>query len=86
MTGEPENERCYFCGGRLAPGLATLPFVMGSSVVIIKGVPAEICNQCGEAITSSEVAAAIDAFLKQVQRSGFEISVVAYESSVLTAT
>jgi YgiT-type zinc finger domain-containing protein len=84
MTGKPESDRCYSCGGRLAPGLATLPFVVGSSVVVIKDVPAEVCAQCGEAILASEVAAVVDTLLKQVQRSGFEVSIVTYEQLALT--
>lgn len=83
MIGKPENNQCYFCGGRLAHGLATLPFIVGSSVVVIKRVPAEVCSQCGEAIMTSEVAAVVDSLLKQVQQSGFEVSIVTYEQLVL---
>lgn len=79
MIGEPGNDRCYFCGGRLAPERTTLPFVVGSGVVIIKQVPAQVCTQCGEAITDSEVAAVLDTLLKQAQRSGFELSILTYE-------
>jgi YgiT-type zinc finger domain-containing protein len=83
MTGELDGDRCYFCGGKLVPGLATIPFVVGSSVVVIKHVPAEVCAQCSEAIMSSEVAAVVDNLLKQVQRSGFEVSIVMYEQLAL---
>jgi len=84
MTGEPENDRCYFCSGKLAPGLATIPFVIGANVVIIKQVPAEVCVQCGEAIMNSEVAATVDKLLKQAQQSGFEVSIVTYKEPTLT--
>lgn len=83
MTGEPENDRCYFCGGKLKPGLTTLPFVVGAKVVVIKDVPAEVCSQCSEAVMTSEVAALVDRLLKQVQRSGFEVSIVPYEQLTL---
>jgi YgiT-type zinc finger domain-containing protein len=83
MTGKPENDRCYFCGGKLEPGLATIPFVVGSSVVIIKEVPAEVCVQCDEAIMSSQVAAVVDTLLKQAQQSGFEVSIVTYGQPAL---
>ncbi len=83
MTGDPESDRCYFCGGKLAPELATLPFVVGASVVVIKGVPAEVCTQCGEAVMISEVAEVVDNLLKQVQRSGFEVSIITYEQMAL---
>ncbi len=84
MTGKPENDRCYFCGGKLESGLATIPFVVGSSVVIIKQVPAEVCTQCGEAIMDSEVAAVVDGLLKQVQQIGFEVSIITYDQPSLT--
>jgi len=83
MTGEPENDRCYFCGGTLKTGLTTLPFVVGAKVVVVKDVPAEVCTQCNEAIMASEVAAVVDRLLKQVQRTGFEVSVVTYDQLIL---
>ncbi len=84
MTGEPENDRCYFCGGRLSPALTTLPFVVGSSVVVVKQVTADVCTQCGEAVLSSDVAAAIDRLLKQVYRSGFEVSIIPFKQLEVT--
>ncbi len=78
MTGAREDDRCYFCGGRLATGVTTVPFVVDSKVIIIKQVPAQICSQCGEAILSSEVAAAVDRLLKEVRQSRYEVSILAY--------
>ena len=79
MTGEQENDRCYFCGGKLEARLSMLPFVVGDSVVIIKQVPANICTQCGEAVMDSEVAKQVDRIIKQAQHSGFEVSIVDYQ-------
>lgn len=79
MTGEPESNRCYFCGGKVKAGLATLPFVFGSRVVIVKQVPAEVCGQCGEPMITGEAAAIVDGLLKQARRSGFELSLLTYE-------
>lgn len=84
MAGEQESDRCYFCSGRLSSGLATLPFVVDSNVVIIKQVPAEICSQCGEAILSSEVAQEVDRLLKQARQSGFEVSILTFVQPDLT--
>ena len=79
MVGERGNNLCYFCGGQLRYGLATIPFVLGSNVVVIKQVPAEVCEQCGEPILRSEVAGVVDGVLKKARTSGFEISVINYE-------
>jgi YgiT-type zinc finger domain-containing protein len=83
MTGKPENNRCYFCGGKLRSGVTTIPFVAGAIVVVIKQVPAEICDQCGEPILTSEVAGIIDGVLKRAQTPGLEVSVVNYEQVAL---
>ena len=52
-------------------------------MVVIKDVPAEVCNQCSEAVMPSEVAAVVDRLLKQVERSGFEVTIVTYEQLTL---
>ncbi|MDQ3249880.1 MAG: type II toxin-antitoxin system MqsA family antitoxin [Chloroflexota bacterium] len=79
MIGELENERCYFCGGRLEPNVVTVPFTVGAGVVVVKHVPAHSCTQCGEPVLDSEIAVVIDKVLKQAHAVGFEVSVVAYE-------
>ena len=84
MTGVQENERCYFCGGRLTPDLATIPFVVGKRVVVVKEVPAYVCSQCGEAIMDSEVAGVVDQLLKRAWQSGFEVSIITYKQPELT--
>ncbi len=78
MIGEPENDRCYFCGGKLESKPATIPFVMNGSVVVVKNVPAQVCTQCGEAIVDSPVARVVNSLLKQVSRLNSEVSVITY--------
>ncbi len=78
MTGEKENEKCYFCGGNLTSDFATIPFVVGKSVIVVKEVPAQVCSQCGEAIMDSEVAQVVDQMLKRAWQSGFEVSIMTY--------
>jgi len=38
MTGEQENDRCYFCGGKLESRITLLPFVVKDNVVIVKNI------------------------------------------------
>jgi YgiT-type zinc finger domain-containing protein len=79
MTGVQENDRCYFCGGELEPSMATIPFMVGPNVVVIRQVPAEMCMQCGEPVMESNVARVVERLLKQVSQLGLEVSVVTYE-------
>lgn len=83
MIGVQESEKCYFCGGRLTPDLATIPFVVGKAVVVVKQVPAYICAQCGEAIMDSKVAQPVDELLKRARQSGFEVSIITYKQPEL---
>ncbi len=81
MIGERGEDKCYFCGGRLTSGRTILPFVVDTRVVIIKEVPAEICAQCGEVVLLSDVAENVDRLLKQVRKSGFEVSILTYSQA-----
>ena len=83
MIGVEENERCYFCGGKLSFDYATIPFVVQKSVIVVKEVPAYVCSQCGEAIMDSEVAQVVDQLLKQAWQSGFEVSIITYKQPEL---
>jgi YgiT-type zinc finger domain-containing protein len=40
---------CPLCKGRMAPGRTDLTFRRDRSVVVVQGVPALVCEHCGEA-------------------------------------
>ncbi len=73
MTGKQEkkNGRCGICGGRMEwDENATIPFVFGRTVVIVREVPAEVCGSCGEAFMSGDVT---DLVMDSVEKSGVAI-------------
>ncbi len=74
-----------FCGGKLESKLATIPFVMDGSVVVVKNVPAQVCVQCSEAIMSSPVAQNVQVLLKQICRLKSEVSVLNYSEPLPAA-
>jgi YgiT-type zinc finger domain-containing protein len=48
-AGELEMvQKCYFCKGRVHKGEVTVDYRWGGTLVVIKGVPAGVCQQCGE--------------------------------------
>jgi YgiT-type zinc finger domain-containing protein len=82
MTGEHEKpKRCPLCGGRLKQGVATIPFVSGKSVVLIKNVPAEVCQSCHEPYTVGLVTDRITELLKQTYMVPAEISIITYSET-----
>jgi YgiT-type zinc finger domain-containing protein len=79
MTGAPANPNpCPLCGGRLKKGVATIPFVLDNTVVLIKGVPAEICRSCHEPYTTGKVTNRLTSLLNQMRALQTEVSVIAY--------
>jgi YgiT-type zinc finger domain-containing protein len=72
------NSLCAVCGGQLRPGLATIPFVFDDTVVLIKGVPAEICASCHEPFTTGRVTDRLTELLGQLRAVHTEVSIVTY--------
>lgn len=48
--------RCVICKtGNTSPGRATISLQRGDTTVVIKDVPADICDNCGEHYLSEEM-------------------------------
>lgn len=62
------GDRCDLCGGELKPGATTLEIWRGEELVVIKDVPADVCQQCNEAYISADVSKRLDHFLSKHHR------------------
>ena len=81
MIGEPVNKICPLCGGPLYSDIATIPYILDNDVVIvIKGVPAEICGNCHEPFTSGKVTDEVMTLLNQLKALQSEVSVISYSA------
>lgn len=82
MIGERENRAvCAFCGGRVLRGTATVPFVLDKSVIVVRDVPAFVCQECGEPFMTGRVSDAVVVLLTRLKSLGAEVSVVSYEEA-----
>ena len=60
---------CRVCAGQLRPTQTDLPFkVSEKTIVIIKGLPALQCEQCGEYSMDDEVFARVEVILARVDK------------------
>lgn len=76
-----DEARCPRCGGSLAAGKqATIPFVVGKSVVVFRNVPADVCRSCHEPYLAGPVVDHVTEYLTRLSALHAEVSVVTYSS------
>jgi YgiT-type zinc finger domain-containing protein len=82
---ENPNKPCPLCGGTLIKEPATIPFVLGRHVAVIKDVPAEVCDTCAEPFLQGEAVDAVTALLAQARAMGAEVTVLTYAAPAVAA-
>ena len=71
--------KCVICKhGETKPGEATVTLQRNGAVVVLKDVPADICDTCGEYYLSEDVTGKVMSQVEAVLRAGAEIEVVKY--------
>jgi len=65
------------CGGEKVPGKTIYSVDLGTGVVVVKNVPAEICRQCGEEWIAPETARRLEEIADKARVEGTEVEVVA---------
>ena len=84
MIGERENSICPTCGGPLQKQVSVIPFILKqNTVVVIKGVPAEVCVNCHEPFLAGQAVDRVSEILRQLRSLSSEVSVVAYPETVI---
>ena len=61
-------DKCDLCGGVLSPGTTLLEIWRGEELVVLRDIPADVCQQCGEAYLSPDISEKIDHFLEEYQQ------------------
>ncbi|MGH9843426.1 MAG: type II toxin-antitoxin system MqsA family antitoxin [Blastocatellia bacterium] len=59
---------CDLCGGELKAGQTTLEIWRGKELLVIRDVPADVCQQCHEAYLSAAVSERLDHFVSEYQQ------------------
>lgn len=71
---------CPICGnGELREGTTTFAADVGATVVIVRKVPAEVCDVCGEAFISDVVGDELQSAVDDAKARGTESLVRHYE-------
>jgi len=68
MAAMTDNSgRCAICGGNTRPGVTTFTVDLQSGVVVVRGVPALVCTQCGEAWLEEPVVAKLETIVEDAR-------------------
>ncbi len=72
--------RCVICkNGETHPGTTTVTLQRGETTVVIKGVTAEICDNCGEYYLSEDVTDEVMMQAETAVRNGAEVEIIRFE-------
>ncbi len=68
--------KCVICKhGETRPGKTTVTLERGSATLVIKGVPARICDNCGEAYVDEEATRQLVGAAGEALKSGVQVDV-----------
>lgn len=71
--------KCVICKqGETQPGKVTVTLERDEMTLVIKGVPAEVCSNCGEQYIDEEVSAQLLKIAEEVALSGVQVDIRKY--------
>jgi len=74
--------KCVICKtGGTGHGRATVTLERGNATVVFKGVPAEVCLNCGEEYLSDDVAATLLTAAEAAANAGVQVDVREYKAA-----
>jgi YgiT-type zinc finger domain-containing protein len=73
---QEESMNCVICkAGETQPGKTAVILERGAVTLVFKGVPADVCQNCGEAYVSADLSRSLFASAEQAARSGVQFDV-----------
>lgn len=73
---------CFMCKGDTESKIKTYVANLDNCVIIIKNVPALVCNQCGEVFYTDEVAEQLERIVDTMEKLVKEVAIVEYSQAV----
>jgi len=68
--------KCVICKhGELKPGITSVLFEKNETTVVIKSVPVDMCDNCGETYVSDMIAGKIMELVESVEKQGIIVDI-----------
>ena len=74
---EMEPDRCSFCKGRIVKGETEFMVRVGSELLVIRDIPAYVCEGCGEAYYTPDISRKIDRIMERFHKSKLRVHPIA---------
>ena len=71
---------CFYCKGDIVPGTTVYTVQIDNTIIVIKNVPCEECEQCGEIEISHDVMLKLDHIINIAKQLMQEVAVIDYKS------
>ncbi len=72
---------CFYCKGNVISGTTVYTAQVGNTIIVIKNVPCEECEQCGEIEISHEVMLKINNIIETAKQLMQEVAVIDYQNA-----
>ncbi len=73
---------CVVCrAGEVNQGKASLTIERGDMTLVLKAIPARVCEKCGEAYFDEATTRRIEAIADQLERAGIRVAVQEYAAA-----
>jgi len=73
---------CFMCKGELTKKKVNYMVDLQSTIIIIKGVPSKVCEQCGEQYFEDETAENIENIVNKLKDLSTEVTIINYKENV----
>jgi YgiT-type zinc finger domain-containing protein len=74
--------KCILCKANLTKGNVKHIVDLGEGIIIIKNVPANICEQCGEYYLDTKTALELETMIDEIKKNKAEVFIVNYKEMV----
>lgn len=73
---------CPLCRGSVAQGFSTFTVDLGTGVVVVRDVPAQVCSQCGEEWLDDSTALKLENIVESARKKHVTVEVARWSEAV----
>jgi len=73
---------CFMCKGEVIEKKVNYMVDLENTIIIIKGVPAKVCTQCGEQYFEDETSENIENIVNKLKDLSTEVTIINYNENV----